>query len=68
MSTQRNEAPKRLLDYLKLAGDHLRAKGVENDRLDAELDLAAVHLAQLVTVVQLYKTLGGGWDPMIVHP
>ena len=40
MSTQRNEPPKRLLDYLKLAGDHLRAKGVENDRLDAELLLA----------------------------
>jgi release factor glutamine methyltransferase len=40
VSTQRNEPPKRLLDYLKLAGDHLRAKGVENDRLDAELLLA----------------------------
>lgn len=40
MSTQRNEPPKRLLDYLKLAGDHLRAKGVESDRLDAELLLA----------------------------
>lgn len=40
MSTQKNDPPKRLLDYLRLAGDHLRAKGVENDRLDAELLLA----------------------------
>jgi release factor glutamine methyltransferase len=40
VSTGRNEPPKRLLDYLRLAGDHLRAKGVENDRLDAELLLA----------------------------
>jgi release factor glutamine methyltransferase len=40
VSTQRNEPPKRLLDYLRLAGDHLRVKGVENERLDAELLLA----------------------------
>jgi len=40
VTTQRNDPPKRLLDYLKLAGDHLRAKGIENDRLDAELLLA----------------------------
>jgi release factor glutamine methyltransferase len=40
VSTQRNEPPRRLLDYLKLAGDHLRAKGVDSDRLDAELLLA----------------------------
>jgi len=40
VSVQGNEPPKRLIDYLRLAGDHLRAKGVENDRLDAELLLA----------------------------
>ncbi len=27
----------------------------------AELDLATVQLDQLVTLVQLYKILGGGW-------
>ncbi len=28
----------------------------------AELDLATVQLDQLVTIVQLYKALGGGWE------
>ena len=28
----------------------------------AELDLATVQLDQLVTLVQLYKALGGGWE------
>lgn len=43
---------------------------LDSDRqlFSAELDLAAVHLSQLVTVVQLYKALGGGWEPVIVHP
>ena len=27
----------------------------------AELDLATVQLDQLITLVQLYKALGGGW-------
>jgi len=40
VSTQRNEPPKRLLDYLTLAGNHLRAKGIESDRIDAELLLS----------------------------
>ena len=43
---------------------------LDSDRqlFSAELDLASVHLAQLVTVVQLYKALGGGWEPDMVHP
>lgn len=43
---------------------------LDSDRqlFSAELDLAAVHLAQLVTVVQLYKALGGGWESVIVDP
>jgi multidrug efflux system outer membrane protein len=43
---------------------------LDSDRqlFSAELDLAAVHLAQLVTVVQLYKALGGGWEPIAVDP
>lgn len=40
----------------------------ERQLFSAELDLAAVHLGQLLTVVQLYKALGGGWEPIIVHP
>ncbi len=40
---------------------------LDSDRqlFSAELDLASVHLAQLVTVVQLYKALGGGWEPIV---
>jgi multidrug efflux system outer membrane protein len=30
----------------------------------AELDLAAVQRDQLLTLVQLYKALGGGWEPL----
>jgi release factor glutamine methyltransferase len=30
-------APKRLIDFLRLADEHLRAKGIETHRLDAEL-------------------------------
>jgi outer membrane protein, multidrug efflux system len=30
---------------------------------DAELSLAATHRLHLVSVVQLYKALGGGWSP-----
>jgi outer membrane protein, multidrug efflux system len=28
----------------------------------AELDLVTVQLDQLITLVQLYKALGGGWE------
>ncbi|MCK8603418.1 efflux transporter outer membrane subunit [Desulfoferrobacter suflitae] len=43
---------------------------LDSDRqlFSAELDLASVHLAQLLTVVQLYKALGGGWEPITMHP
>jgi len=51
VSTPRNDAPKRLIDFLRLAGEHLRAKGVEEDRLDAELLLGE---ALGMTRVELY--------------
>ena len=43
---------------------------LDSDRLlfAAELDLASVQQAQLVTVVQLYKALGGGWEPITAPP
>ena len=51
MSNSNAAAPKLLIDYLKLASDHLAAKGVESARLDAELLLAdALGLSR----VQLY--------------
>ena len=40
MSGSNAAAPKLLIDYLKLASDHLAGKGVESARLDAELLLA----------------------------
>ena len=36
------QPPKRLLDYLNLAREHLETKGIESARLDAELMLAEV--------------------------
>jgi multidrug efflux system outer membrane protein len=35
----------------------------QRDRYNAELALARTQGAQLVSMVQLYKTLGGGWSP-----
>lgn len=35
-------APKQLIDFLRLADDHLRAKGIESHRLDAELLMSEV--------------------------
>jgi multidrug efflux system outer membrane protein len=35
---------------------------------DAELSLAATHRLHLVSVVQLYKALGGGWSPEMDQP
>jgi outer membrane protein, multidrug efflux system len=39
---------------------------LDSDRqlFTAELDLASVQQAQLLTLVQLYKALGGGWEPL----
>ncbi|MDF2458201.1 MAG: ttgC, partial [Nitrospira sp.] len=35
----------------------------QRDRFNAELALASTRRAQLVSIVQLYKALGGGWSP-----
>jgi outer membrane protein, multidrug efflux system len=35
----------------------------QRNLFDAELSLAATHRLHLVSVVQLYKALGGGWSP-----
>lgn len=58
------------LDYAQLA--NIRYKGglesflvvLDADRqlFAAQLDLAAVQRDQLLTIVQLYKALGGGWE------
>jgi multidrug efflux system outer membrane protein len=43
---------------------------LDSDRqlFSAELDLANVQRDQLLTLVQLYKALGGGWEPLRMPP
>jgi multidrug efflux system outer membrane protein len=36
----------------------------QRNLFEAELALAGTHRLQLVSVVQLYKALGGGWSPL----
>ena len=58
------------LDAVKLA--HVRYQGGvtsylevlynEQQLFDAELALAQAHLNELLSVVQIYRSLGGGWD------
>ena len=40
----------------------LNALDADRDPLSAELTLAQIRYAELVSVVQLYKALGGGWE------
>ncbi len=35
---------------------------VQRNLFDAELSLASTHRFHLVSIVQLYKALGGGWS------
>jgi multidrug efflux system outer membrane protein len=40
----------------------LNALDADRDLFQAELALAQIRSAELVSVVQLYKALGGGWE------
>lgn len=40
----------------------LNALDADRDLFQAELDLASIRLQEILTVVQLYKALGGGWQ------
>lgn len=40
----------------------LNALDADRDQFEAELTLAQIKLGELLTVVQLYKSLGGGWQ------
>ena len=46
-----------------LAG-YLDVLDAERQLLAAEIDLAATTRDQLTAVVQVYKALGGGWQPL----
>jgi multidrug efflux system outer membrane protein len=53
------------LAYLRYRGGvdtQLNALDADRDLFTAELDLAQIRLDELLSVVQLYKALGGGWQ------
>ncbi len=53
------------LAYLRYRGGvdtQLNALDADRDLFQAELDLAQIRLEELLSVVQLYKALGGGWQ------
>jgi outer membrane protein, multidrug efflux system len=53
------------LAYARYTGGvdtQLNALDADRDLLQAELDLRQIRLSELLSVVQLYKALGGGWQ------
>jgi multidrug efflux system outer membrane protein len=53
------------LAYIRYRGGvdtQLNALDADRDLFQAELTLAQIRLSELVSVVQLYKALGGGWQ------
>ena len=53
------------LAYIRYRGGvdtQLNALDADRDLFQAELDLARIKLDEILTVVQLYKALGGGWQ------
>ena len=53
------------LAYVRYRGGvdtQLNALDADRDLFQAELDLSQIRLGELLTVVQLYKALGGGWQ------
>jgi NodT family efflux transporter outer membrane factor (OMF) lipoprotein len=53
------------LAYVRYRGGvdtQLDALDADRDLFQAELDLAQIRLQEVLTVVQLYKALGGGWQ------
>ena len=51
------------LRYRGGRASYLDVLTAQRSLFDAELALARTHRTQLVSVVQLYKALGGGWSP-----
>ena len=53
------------LAYLRYRGGvdtQLNALDADRDLFQAQLNLAGIRLEEILTVVQLYKALGGGWQ------
>ncbi len=51
------------LEYLNGKASYLEVLGAQRETLNAETALAQTQRNHLLTVVQLYKSLGGGWTP-----
>lgn len=56
------------LEYLNGKASYLEVLGAQREALNAETALAQTQRNHLLTVVQLYKSLGGGWTPQPVPP
>ena len=53
------------LAYIRYRGGvdtQLNALDADRDLFQAELDLSQIRLQELLSVVELYKALGGGWQ------
>jgi multidrug efflux system outer membrane protein len=58
------------LAYLRYRGGvdtQLNALDADRDLFQAELDLAQIRLQEILSVVQLYKALGGSWESITVQ-
>ncbi len=56
------------LEYLNGQAPYLEVLAAQRDVLNTETALAQTQRTHLLTVVQLYKSLGGGWPPQPVPP
>lgn len=52
------------LRYKSGLANYLDVLIAQRNLFDAELSLTSTHRLHLVSVVQLYKALGGGWSPL----
>ena len=50
-------------EYLNGQGTSLDVLAAQREAFNAEISLVQTRRDQLIAVVQLYKALGGGWDP-----
>ncbi|HWP54998.1 MAG TPA: TolC family protein, partial [Pyrinomonadaceae bacterium] len=62
VETLRDRARLAYLRYNGGVSNLLEALDADRNLFDAELSLAQVRRDELLTVVQLYKSLGGGWQ------
>jgi multidrug efflux system outer membrane protein len=47
---------------------YLQVLDAQRNLFQGELDLARIRLRELASIVDLYRALGGGWDPPPLPP